>query len=344
MAGAQAASYIRAVRDAVQLKGVDTTRMTTVPDMQLAPWALAAALLAVWAGGVLLLQRFDFKKSAWIIPTVCMLGGIGLLLIGRAYWLQKLLGLAAVVVFPFLGVVSVAKEDGRSLPAAVLALCRMTLISLIGAVLVVGVLSEKSYMSAMNTFSGVKIGQLLPLLLIMIYLLYRLAAGHGGIKYLLVGFWRLMKKKVTIGMVLLLAAAAALLLLYMLRTGNNAVTVSDAERAFRAFLDRLLVVRPRTKEFMFAHPIMLAVLYFGYRRQLWPLVLLGAIGQVSLVNTFEHLHTPLMVSLLRTANGLALGLLIGVVLVLFVKYAGGWALRHIQEVSRLAEDGRYDGA
>lgn len=187
-----------------------------------------------------------------------------------------------------------------------------------------------------------KIGQLAVLLLLMIYLLYRLASDHGGVKYLLVGFWRLMQKKVTIGLVLLGVLAAGLLLFYMIRTGNTTVGISDMERAFRAFLDKVLVVRPRTKEFMFAHPIMLAILYFGYRRQLWPCVLLGAIGQVSLVNTFEHLHTPIMISLLRTANGLALGLLIGVALVLVLKYLGGWLLDKTRAIAELAEAEQYD--
>jgi hypothetical protein len=41
------------------------------------------------------------------------------------------------------------------------------------------------------------------------------------------------------------------------------------------------------------------------------LLLLGAVGQASLVNTFCHLHTPLLISLVRTANGLWLGLAIG---------------------------------
>ncbi len=334
----EAASYVGAVHNAIAAKGVDTNRLTVVPDMQVNRGVLAAVLLAVWAGGVLLLQSFDLKKTAWILATLGLLAGGGLLAIGKIFWLQKLLGLAAVIIFPFLGVSTVVKEDGRSLPAAVLSLCAMTLISLCGAALVVGTLSDKAFMSGMNTFSGVKLGQLVPLLLLMIYLLYRLANDHGGVKYLLVGFWRLMQKQVTVGLVLLGCVAAGLLLIYMLRSGNSSVGVSDMERAFRAFLDKVLVVRPRTKEFMFAHPIMLAMLYFGYRQKLWPLVLLGAIGQVSLVNTFEHLHTPVLVSLLRTANGLALGLVIGVALVLFVKYAGGWAYRRIQEIAQLAED------
>lgn len=336
-----AVQYIGAVRDAIQQKGVETDRLTVVPDMQVPKWSLAAALAAVWAGGVLLLRRFDLVKAAWLLPTAGLLAGVGLLVIGQEYWLQKLVALSAAVIFPFLGVAAVAREDGRSLPKAVLAFGRMTLISLVGAVLIIGTLSEKSYMSTMNTFSGVKVGQLLPLLLLMIYLLYRLASDHGGLSYLLVSCWRVMKMKVTVGMVLLAGIAAGMLLFYMLRTGNSGVGISEAERAFRAFLDNVLMVRPRTKEFMIAHPIMLAVLYFGYRRNLWPLALLGAIGQVSLVNTFEHLHTPVLVSLIRTVNGWWLGVLIGLVLVLLLKYVGGWLLQKVQSVARLAEDEAY---
>lgn len=297
--------YIAAVRDAIQAKGVTTNRLSVVPDMQGHSWALLAA---------------------------------GLLVVGRGYLAQKLAALAAVVIFPYLGVASAARPEGRSLAMSILTLCRITLISLIGAALVVGTLSERSYMSAINVFSGVKVGQLAPLLLLMIYLLYQIAEEHGGAGYLLVGCWRLLQKKVTIGLVLVAGLAAAMLLYYMLRTGNTAVGVSDLERSFRAFLDRVLQVRPRTKEFMFAHPIMLAMLYFGYRKQLWPFVLLGAIGQVSLVNTFEHLHTPLTVSLVRTGNGLVLGMLLGVVLIWMLKYPGGWLLRKGQEVARLAAE------
>ena len=330
--------YIAAVRDAIQAKGVTTNRLSVVPDMQGHSWALLAALAAVWAGGVLLLKSFGLRKTAWLLPCLGLVLAAGLLVVGRGYLAQKLAALAAVVIFPYLGVASAARPEGRSLAMSILTLCRITLISLIGAALVVGTLSERSYMSAINVFSGVKVGQLAPLLLLMIYLLYQIAEEHGGAGYLLVGCWRLLQKKVTIGLVLVAGLAAAMLLYYMLRTGNTAVGVSDLERSFRAFLDRVLQVRPRTKEFMFAHPIMLAMLYFGYRKQLWPFVLLGAIGQVSLVNTFEHLHTPLTVSLVRTGNGLVLGMLLGVVLIWMLKYPGGWLLRKGQEVARLAAE------
>jgi len=43
---------------------------------------------------------------------------------------------------------------------------------------------------------------------------------------------------------------------------------------------------------------------------------LGGIGQVSLLNTFCHFHMPLRVGLLRTAHGMWLGALLGVIVVL----------------------------
>jgi len=41
------------------------------------------------------------------------------------------------------------------------------------------------------------------------------------------------------------------------------------------------------------------------------LLFFGLIGQVSILNTFAHAHTPLLLSLLRTGNGLLLGFVFG---------------------------------
>jgi hypothetical protein len=40
-------------------------------------------------------------------------------------------------------------------------------------------------------------------------------------------------------------------------------------------------------------------------------VLLGLIAELSLVNTFEHLHHPILLSLFRGALGLTIGLVLG---------------------------------
>jgi hypothetical protein len=72
-------------------------------------------------------------------------------------------------------------------------------------------------------------------------------------------------------------------------------------------------VRPRFKELL-GYPVLLLGLLLHPR---WgrpataALVVLGAIGPISLVNSFLHLHTPLVITLLRSLYGLGLGLLFG---------------------------------
>jgi len=61
--------------------------------------------------------------------------------------------------------------------------------------------------------------------------------------------------------------------------------------------------------------------YLGASRKNWIFTLPAVIGQVSLVNTYAHIHTPLLISLERSFNGMALGLILGILLILAVKGA-----------------------
>jgi len=103
--------------------------------------------------------------------------------------------------------------------------------------------------------------------------------------------------------------------LALLRTGNDpGMGVSGLELKFRSILDHVMGVRPRTKEFMIGHPAMLlGIGMLLTRRRAWglSLVALGVLGQVSLLNTFCHIHTPLAITIFRAFNGLWLGLVIG---------------------------------
>ena len=104
------------------------------------------------------------------------------------------------------------------------------------------------------------------------------------------------------------------------RTGNEpGVGVSGFELKLRSVLDRVLPIRPRTKEFLIGHPIMvlgLGMWWRGRRKWALPLFVVGVIGQVSFLNTFCHIHTPLRLSFIRDITGLVLGTLIGIGLLL----------------------------
>jgi hypothetical protein len=125
-----------------------------------------------------------------------------------------------------------------------------------------------------------------------------------------------------------------------MRSGNESpLAPAGFERAFRSLLDRLLWVRPRTKEILFGHPLLVLslILFFrGQKRGVWLGLTLGVVGQVSLLNTFCHLHTPVLVSLARAVHGLWMGLLVGLALWLVVSLFLRWRDRRLEG----AEEGR----
>lgn len=105
----------------------------------------------------------------------------------------------------------------------------------------------------------------------------------------------------------------------IVRGGNSAAEWMHPDQGFRQLLENLLVIRPRTKEFLIGQPLLFAGFFF---KNPW-LILAGMIGQASISNTFMHAHTSLSVTLIRTFNGLWLGLLVGLVLVKLWPVAAG---------------------
>lgn len=102
------------------------------------------------------------------------------------------------------------------------------------------------------------------------------------------------------------------LLYLLLRTGNaGANWKSGWEQSFRHHLEQWMIARPRFKEFAIGYPLLILGLHEGRGRLGRVLVGLGMIGPVSVVNTFCHLHSPLILAYWRTANGVVLGLFLG---------------------------------
>jgi hypothetical protein len=180
--------------------------------------------------------------------------------------------------------------------------------SLMGALHIVGLLAGTAFLVKADQFVGIKLAHGLPLLLVGGFYAAYSAGGWD--------FWRRWVNQPVFwwqaGVVLVVLSAVVLMLL---RTGNEAPgVVSDLELRLRSLLENLMNVRPRTKEFLIGHPalVMALALLIQDRRTWLPLaMLLGAIGQVSVVNTFCHLHSPLAVSLLRVVWGAGLGIALG---------------------------------
>ncbi|MGB4614672.1 MAG: DUF5693 family protein, partial [Limnochordia bacterium] len=120
----------------------------------------------------------------------------------------------------------------------------------------------------------------------------------------------LYRASVPVKYLLLLALAAVVGAVYVLRTANFILPIPQLEIALREGLERVLVVRPRFKEILIGHPALVALAASKKRHPL--LMSLAVIGQLSLINTFTHTHTPLFISALRTVYGLIIGYIIGI--------------------------------
>jgi hypothetical protein len=169
-------------------------------------------------------------------------------------------------------------------------------IALVGAWLVVGMLYGTEFLLKVDEFRGVKVLSIAPAAIVgvVLFLTFIRQTLNEPVRY-----WHLM----------IMAIVGAILLLYVARSGNVSIAL-PYEREFRQWLENLLYVRPRTTEFLIGFPLFILGLYMMMvKNKLAPIfITIGMLGFASIVGTFTHLHTPLLVSGLRSVYGLLFGL------------------------------------
>ncbi|HEY8498545.1 MAG TPA: DUF5693 family protein [Limnochordales bacterium] len=258
----------------------------------------ALALLVGLAGGAVVAWA---RSRGWEGPASVLLRQAG--------------ALAVALVAPVAATGAAAAAAGEAGPGfgrrAAGAAAAFVAVSAAGGVLVAALLSDSLFMLRLEQFRGVKLAHALPLLAVAAA---ALAASEEGLARVARWAGRPIRWGDAVLALALLAAGAY----YLVRTGNEAGAVSALERMARGWLEQALAVRPRTKEFMVAYPALAVALYGqgrGWWRR-WPaahaaVMAAAAIGPVSIVNSFAHIHTPLAVTGVRVLNGLALGLVTG---------------------------------
>ncbi len=318
----------RLKRDGFTIGSPQYFNSVVVPD-----WALPVMFAAIAAALVWLIQSIVGLRRLWFwVTTIVVLAAAGAAGLSGLAIFTALAALTAALVFPTWAVLGVRLRE-RSVRHPVLtgllSFLGVSLLTVVGGVLVAACLTSDAYLMKIAQFRGVKLAQLLPLLVIGVVFAARsmhsywevrteLGEAQPELPALAAGLRQAFSQVVRYWHVAAVVAGLGVLAMLMMRSGNQpAVGASGLEVQLRALLDRLLVVRPRSKEIFFAHPIMLFTLILvaaGLRRGVWAGLAAGAIGQVSILNTFCHLHTPLMVSLIRVGNGLWLGILGGLIL------------------------------
>lgn len=264
----------------------------------------AAAVLAGELGGLLI--------PGLLLAGLWIAGYTGLLWMGAGLQAMRVGALGAALVFPVLSLLLVARRDGRSFGAALAAYGMAGTVAAAGGLFQVAFLSHPAFMQRLTLYLGTKLSLSLPALAVGAAVAWRF--GHLERLLALRGRQRrLLAASVPVPWVLAGIAVAAVGFFVLTRSGNQPLVMPSAlELQVRQILTDWLGVRPRFKEFALGHVFLILALIIGAGRGLAPVVfMLAAVGQMSIVNTFAHVHSPVLVIVLRWLYGLAAGAALG---------------------------------
>jgi hypothetical protein len=248
---------------------------------------------------------------------------------------MKIIGLTAAVSAPAIAVILTIRQIREGTPSVVRALKLFVIAcvgSLIGGMFVSGLFYDISFMLVLNHFYGVSILHLLPIVIVAIYIMFFNKKQTAVERF--ESAKKILTQPIYLYWVILAGFAGILIFYYLSRTGNAGQTI-ELEITVRKFLESTLGVRPRIKEFLFAHPLFIFASYlaFKYKHAVF-LYIFAVMGQLSIVSSFTHLHTPIIVSTLRVVYGMVGGILVGLLLILLWNVVvKGWQvwLRSLKE-------------
>jgi hypothetical protein len=334
-------SYTRTIAEELKAGGFSTGRASILSVSYQTPKIFILLLiLGVISGGLILLTTiFNLKKyQEYSLLFLGILFSVVLLFLNWEIFLVKLVALLSALIFPTLAIITNEKyflennnskfEDAQDIPENNLGFIlmikkvlagffRIILVTLSGALLIAALLSNNEFMLGIEQFSGIKISYLVPLLLVLVIVWLKVKKGKLMIL-------ENIKKPILIEHVIIIMFFAVFLVIYISRSGNfSFIPVLGIEEKIRIFLEKVLIARPRNKEFLIGYPALLLAMSMNYLRIKEfkiPIIIIGTIGPVTLINTFCHIHTPFLFSMLRTFNGVWLGLVLGLLIIVVFYY------------------------
>lgn len=245
---------------------------------------------------------------------------------------SKIYALAAAILYPAFSALLVLiylrdHRDKALLPQLLVSLAIILGINMLGAYTIVSSLSDIRYIMNIKIFSGVKIAFISPLLLFVLNYFccfYSREEFNFKIKEIL----QMKPRYLELAIFAFLAIA---LYIYLGRSGNTSgLTVSTLEIKTREILENIFLARPRFKEILIGYPALFAMVYLykKYNRDfiLW-LGFAVTMGSISMVNSFSHVFTSVVVSANRTLAGLLVGTIIALaalIAIYLVEQLIGW--------------------
>ena len=181
-------------------------------------------------------------------------------------------------------------------------------VNLLGGYVIVSCLNSLDYTMNLNMFRGVKVAFILPLIFYVVNYIIVYKVKLKDIK-------EYIKSKSAISIIVSVVIMAFVFALYILRSGNFAILkASRLELKIREALEYGMGIRPRTKEFLIGYPMLMLFVYYRKNSNKILKFILGlgmTVGGVSIINSFCHVFTNIVVSITRSVNGLILGVIVG---------------------------------
>ena len=331
--------YVRDIKASVEARGytIGEAGVFAAKGDGFAPYfpsklSFIPVLLAIVAGVVLYLSLlFNLSGSKQLaLWAVLSAGGLALLFIGRGLLTRQLLALAAASVFPVISMSVIFNiwDKNTTDKHSLLSICwkgiwQLALaiaLSLVGAAFLSAILTDSRFLLEIDIYRGVKLTFILPVIFTAILFIKRydlLQVVGKGLQTLWKRLNGLLDTGLTFRHVVVLLVLMFIAYYFVGRSGHTGgVPVPAIELKMRAFLEQLMYARPREKEFMIGHPMFFLAVLAVYRcaPRWWQFVLTCAavIGQGSLVQTFCHMRTPVVMSFVRALDGYAVGVVFGV--------------------------------
>lgn len=344
--------YMKDVKDKLEDRGFTFGRASVYPPYTPSPIALALTMCGSAALFVFMVNLFiPMKQHRQLVAAfTLMLLTIVAYVVTGATLITQVWALSAAICAPVVAIILLMncwqiRSQGpkvgatRAMAEAAVYVIGAAILAAIGGIYIAAILGNTKFFMEFALFRGVKLVFVAPVILTAIAYLQRFPLWKGRTLH----NWsetkqfirEFMTTDVKLYMVAVLAVLGGAAWVFVGRSGHTAgVPVPSFELALRRFLENTLYARPREKEFLIGHPAFLLAGYAVLRR--WPMVIhflltiAGVIGIGSMVETFCHIRTPVLMSIARGLDGLWMGLVIGVIAVLiirFLMYTTAWYQR-----------------
>ena len=318
------------VRHHKQIASLDTEKRISYKSAT--TWEILILSLGVLTI-ILFLTNFFFKWTFWNFLGVNILFislfYSSVFLHGLSEWVQ-IMALITAIIFPCFAMVSQFPSETMMLSSskrayyALIYLLKVLGITMIGSFLIIGFLSEITFIEGVSRFVGVKLSFIIPLILITIFYFFK-PHRLPSILYILK---RIAHTPVNTSSIIAIGFAITFITLLLLRSGNYIPMPQLLyEEKFRGFLENILFVRPRTKEFFIGYPFLFfsywAVDHYISRRWIWLFNGIGLVALISVINSFCHIHTPINISIYRTCIGVIMGGMVGIFYIIIFQFIYG---------------------